>query len=229
MSPAALYCPCCNSSSARFLPFGVIPRPNAMCPSCHSLERHRALWLYLHEKTNLFSEKLAVLHFAPEEAFRGALSALPNLKYFTADIDASQAMLAVDITDIPFEADRFDVILCNHVLEHVPNDRQAMAELYRVLKPGGWAILQSPVDAQRDRTFEDPTVKSPQEREQLFGQKDHVRVYGRDYTARLESAGFAVTVDDYPRRLGRERIDQCALGNELEVFLCTKPSRDFQR
>jgi SAM-dependent methyltransferase len=226
MSQAVFYCPCCDSSSTAFLSFGVIPRSNAMCPVCHSLERHRALWLYLHDKTNLFSDTLVVLHFAPEEAFRGALTALRNLKYVTADIEASQAMLAIDITDIPFDADHFDVILCNHVLEHVPNDHQAMAELYRVLKPGGWAILQSPVDAGRDRTFEDPTVKSPQERERLFGQRDHVRVYGRDYTARLENAGFTVNVDDYPRQLGRERIDQCALGNELEVFLCTKPRRD---
>jgi SAM-dependent methyltransferase len=193
-----------------------------MCPVCHSLERHRVLWLYLHDRTNLFSEKLHVLHFAPEEAIRRSIAGHSNLKYVTADIEPGQAMRQIDITDIPFESGTFDVILCIHVLEHVPNDRQGMAELYRILKPGGWAILQSPVDSQRDRTFEDPTIKSPQERERLFGQNDHVRVYGRDYKARLESAGFAVTIDDYVQRLEPERIQQWSLGKDLDIHLCTK-------
>jgi SAM-dependent methyltransferase len=194
-----------------------------MCPVCHSLERHRALWLYLQDQTCLFTENLHVLHFAPEEAFRRALADLPNLNYVTADIEPGQAMLAIDITQIPFASGTFDVILCNHVLEHVPDDRRAIGELYRVLKHGGWAILQSPVDTQRERTFEDPTITSPQERERLFGQNDHVRVYGRDYKARLESAGFAVTVDDFSQRIGPERIEQCALGKDLDIYFCTKP------
>jgi ubiquinone/menaquinone biosynthesis C-methylase UbiE len=140
----------------------------------------------------------------------------------TADIEPGQAMLQFDITDIPFETGTFDVILCMHVLEHVPNDRQAMAELYRVLNQRGWAILQSPIDTHRDRTFEDPTITSPRQRERLFGQDDHVRVYGRDYQARLESAGFAVSVDDYSQRLGPVRVQQCALGKDLDIYLCTK-------
>jgi SAM-dependent methyltransferase len=223
ISQAGLYCPCCDSYSQSFLPFGVIPRPNAMCPVCHSLERHRVLWLYLQDKTNLFRDKLHVLHFAPEEAFRRAIARLPNLQYVTADIEPGKAMLEIDITRIPFEDCTFDVILCNHVLEHVPEDRKAMSELYRVLSASGWAILQSPVDPTRDRTFEDPSITSPQDRERLFGQHDHVRVYGRDYKARLESAGFTVTVDDYSQKLGAARIIQCALGRDLDVYLCTKP------
>ena len=224
MRKNALYCPCCDSNSADFLAFGVIPRKNAMCPVCHSLERHRTLWLYLQDRTNLFSQELYVLHFAPEEVLRRSLVNLPKLKYVTADIERGKAMLQIDITDIPFEAETFDVILCLHVLEHVPNDRRALDELYRVLKQDGWAILQSPVDKLRDRTFEDPAITSSQDRERLFGQGDHVRVYGRDYTERLERAGFTVIIEDYAQRLGRAQVERCALGKDLDIYFCSKPT-----
>ena len=131
-------------------------------------------------------------------------------------------MREIDITDTQFEANRFDVILCMHVLEHVPDDRKALSELFRILKPGGWAIVQSPIDRQRLETFEDPTVVSPKERERLFGQRDHVRVYGRDYSARLEQAGFNITIEDYAKRLSPERIAQCALGSDLDILVCSK-------
>jgi SAM-dependent methyltransferase len=223
-SSGQFHCPCCGSTSAQFLPFGVIPRPNAMCPTCGSLERHRALWLYLSARTNLFSEALSVLHFAPEEVLAKKLSSLRNLEYLTADLDPTKAMMEVDITNIPFGPRRFDVILCVHVLEHIPDDRKAMAELFRVLKPGGWAILQSPLDSSRETTFEDPTVTSSEDRERLFGQRDHVRVYGRDYKTRLEGAGFKVDVDDYVARLGPAAVSRNAIGGDLEVYVCTKPA-----
>jgi predicted SAM-dependent methyltransferase len=140
----------------------------------------------------------------------------------TADIVPGNAMVVADITAIPFAAATFDVLLCNHVLEHVSNDRQAMRELYRVLKPGGWAVLQSPVDKRRAQTFEDSTIISPQDRERLFGQRDHVRVYGRDYKERLESAGFAVTIVDYSEQVGKMRIEECALGTDLDIYVCTR-------
>jgi len=222
MSEATIFCPCCARSFTHFLPFGVIPRPNAMCPGCGSLERHRMLWLYLKDRRDFFIDTLTVLHFAPEDALRAVLSSLPNLDYITADIEPGRAMREIDITDTPFEANRFDVILCMHVLEHVPDDRKALSELFRILKPGGWAIVQSPIDRQRRETFEDPTVVSPKERERLFGQRDHVRVYGRDYSARLGQAGFDLTVEDYGKRLSPERIAQCALGSDLDIFVCSK-------
>ena len=222
MSEATFFCPCCARNFTHFLPFGVIPRPNAMCPGCGSLERHRMLWLYLKDRRDFFIDTLTVLHFAPEDALRAVLSSLPNLDYITADIEPGRAMREIDITDTQFEANRFDVILCMHVLEHVPDDRKALSELFRILKPGGWAIVQSPIDRQRLETFEDPTVVSPKERERLFGQRDHVRVYGRDYSARLEQAGFNITIEDYAKRLSPERIAQCALGSDLDILVCSK-------
>ena len=180
------------------------------------------LWLHLKEQRNFFIDPLTVLHFAPEDALRAALSSLPNLDYITADIEPGRAMREIDITDIPFDADRFDVILCIHVLEHIPDDHKALSELFRILKPGGWAILQSPIDRQRRETFEDPTIVSPKERERLFGQRDHVRVYGRDYSARLEQTGFNVTIEDYAKRLSPQQIAQCALGTDLDIFVCSK-------
>jgi SAM-dependent methyltransferase len=176
-------CPCSQHHLRCFLPFGSPTRPNALCPFYGVLERHRILWLYLHNRTNLFHDRLKVLHFAPEEVFERALRASPNLDYITADLNGT-AMVRVDITAIPFEDNTFDVILCSHVLEHIPDDHKAMSELYRVLKPGGGAILLVPMDIDRATTFEDSSVVDPNERKRLFGQEDHVRIYGRDYRNR---------------------------------------------
>jgi SAM-dependent methyltransferase len=132
-------------------------------------------------------------------------------------------MVKVDIMNIPYKDDSFDVILCSHVLEHVANDQKAMRELFRVLIPGGWAILQSPVDRQRDETFEDPNVTSPQDRLRLFGQSNHVRVYGRDYKDRLEKAGFSVKIDGYVRSLSADEINVHGLLEDEDIYLCTKP------
>lgn len=217
-------CPCCNGRFRRLLPYGVNPRPNAKCPRCGSLERHRLLWLYLKNRTNLFSDKLRVLHFAPEPVFQSVFKSTPNLDYLSADLDPSKAMVKMDITNILFEDNSFDVLLCNHVLEHIINDRKGMSELFRVLKPGGWAILQSPMDTTLEETFEDPSITSPEDRERVFGQNDHVRIYGRDYKDRLEQAGFTVNVDDYVKELGNETMAKFRLPDE-EIFFCTKPVR----
>jgi predicted SAM-dependent methyltransferase len=160
------------------------------------------LWLYLEKRTNLLSEHLRVLHVAPERIFEERLRLRPNLDYVSTDLDRDRAMVKADITALPFGDDSFDVILCSHVLEHVVDDRKAMRELHRVLHPSGWALIVVPIASRRDETFEDPAVLTPADRERVFGQADHVRIYGRDFKARLEEAGFTVSVEDYARELG---------------------------
>jgi SAM-dependent methyltransferase len=217
-----LTCPCCGRQFPRFLTYGLQRRPNAKCPHCGSKKRHRLLWLFLRQRTNFFTDRLRVLHFAPERCFK-AFASLPNLDYVTADLQPGKAMLAIDITAIALPAGSFDAILCSHVLEHVPDDRRAMRELFRVLKPGGWAALMVPVEPGRAETFEDSRVVSPQEREQVFGQHDHVRIYGQDFRERLESAGFAVRVHPYSKELGPEAVKKYALKRKEEIYFCTKP------
>jgi len=216
-------CPCCNGRFRKFLPFGVKPRANALCPRCGSLERHRLLWLYLKNRTNFFKDNLKVLDIAPMDFFQQKCKALPNLNYISADISSPIAMIKMDITNISMRDNQFDCIICYHVLEHIPDDQKAMRELFRVLKPGGWAILQSPIDYHRDKTFEDQNIVLPEERERIFGQKDHVRIYGRDYKDRLERAGFTVNPDNYVRELGDDKIKKYGLMKDEIIYFCTKP------
>ena len=223
---ARYYCPICGSVPEKFLPFGLRPRPNALCPACGSLERHRLIWLYFKNKTNLFHDRLKVLHVAPETVISRKLKDLPNLDYLSADISMESAMVKMDITDIACPDDAFDVIYASHVLEHIPDDLKAMSELRRVLKPSGWAILQVPIYG--DRTLEDPSATSPEERERLFGQKDHVRRYGHDgvYKTRLEKAGFIVHVDNYVRSLGQDVVSMYGLTSGEDIYFCTKARGD---
>ncbi len=172
-------------------------RANVICPRCESHDRHRAIWLYLKHRTDLFESPLAVLHFAPEAFFQERLRAQRNLDYLSADLDSPLAMRHFDITDIPFPDRSFDVILCSHVLEHVDDDRRAMGELLRILRPGGWALVLVPIDYRREETYDDPAITAPEDREREFWQDDHVRLYGRDFAARLREAGFQVEVDPY--------------------------------
>ncbi len=216
------YCPCCQRSFRKLLPFGVVLRPNARCPKCGSLERHRLLWLYLKQKTNLFTDRLRVLHFAPEAVFQNIFMSMPNLEYVSADLMSPLALMQMDITAVPFGDNAFDVILCNHVLEHVQDDQKAMTELFRVLKPGGWAILQSPLDMNRKTTFEDPLAVTPEDRLTVFGQHDHVRIYGCDYKERLENGGFTVRVDGFIHELDPALVSHFALPSEEAIYFCTK-------
>jgi SAM-dependent methyltransferase len=203
----AVLCPICGKGFRKFLPYGRInPRPNALCPNCLSLERHRLIWLYLQEKTNFFDSKLNVLHIAPEACFINRFEKVHGDHYITADIESPLAKVKMDIHDIPFEQNKFDVVLCNHVLEHVQDDIKAMNEINRVLKPGGFAILQvpffNPVPA---TTFEDNTITDPREREKLFGQDDHVRKFGTDYSQRIEQAGLKAIEDQFVNELDDEK------------------------
>lgn len=200
---SAVKCPVCNRSFQKFLPYGRInPRQNALCPNCLSLERHRLIWLYLQEKTNFFKSKLNILHIAPEACFIHRFEKIHGDQYITADIESPLAKVKMDIHEIPFNENKFDVVLCNHVLEHVRDDIHAMREINRVLKPGGFAILQvpffNPVPAV---TFEDNSVTDPREREKIFGQDDHVRKYGTDYPQRIQQAGLIAIEDQYVNEL----------------------------
>lgn len=220
-------CPCCNKSFVTFLPAGLVKRSNAKCPNCNSLERHRIVWLFLKNKTDFFTKKSKVLNVAPERLFYKKFSELSNIEYVPVDkypelYGYGNQTIRMDITDITFANDMFDVIICNHVLEHVPDDFKAMQEMYRVLKPGGFAILNSPVDAKREKTFEDPTINDPQKQLELFGQPDHVRVYGTDYTQRLINAGFKVDVIDYSATFSHNERFKFGMKDGEEIYFCTK-------
>ncbi|MDQ3645106.1 MAG: class I SAM-dependent methyltransferase [Actinomycetota bacterium] len=222
----AVECPCCGGRFRTFLAkFSAVgrSRPNARCPACGALERHRALALYLRRETRLFTDRLRVLHIAPEPGLEAALGRSGHLHYVTADLEAP-AMLSLDVTDLPFGPDEWDVVICNHVLEHVPDDRAAMGEIFRVLAPGGWALLQVPLKRDRESTFEDPTAQSARERERLFGQYDHVRIYGTDYVTRLESAGFDVTVRDLALDASPTEARRHGLVLGDDMFICSKPA-----
>jgi len=195
-----------------FLPYGYEnPRENVLSPSTLSLERHRLLWLYLKNETNFFKANHKVLHFAPEQAFYKRFRKLKNLEYTTTDLNSPLADVKADICNLPFEDHMFDVILCNHVLEHIQDDTRAMQELYRVLKPGGWGIFQIPQDLERKNTFEDDSITDKKERAKIFGQYDHVRIYGRDYFDQLRSVGFSVKEVDYTAQLKKGEIEKYRL------------------
>lgn len=201
-----------GKSFRSFLPYGYgKQRENVLSPSTLSLERHRLLWLYLKRETDFFTEPLKVLHFAPEQAFYKRFKSMRNLEYITTDLNSPLAEVKADICNLPFKDNEFDVILCNHVLEHIPDDTKAMQELYRILKPGGRGIFQIPQDLSRDVTFEDDTITDKKERARIFGQYDHVRIYGKDYFKKLRNIGFKVDEVDYTSNLSEEEIKKYCL------------------
>ncbi|MDO6598415.1 methyltransferase domain-containing protein [Oceanihabitans sp. 2_MG-2023] len=202
-----------GKSFKNFLSYGYeIQRENVLSPSTLSLERHRLLWLYLKKETDFFTAKKSVLHFAPEQCFLNRFRKLNNLDYTTTDLLSPIADVKADICNLPFKDNSYDVILCNHVLEHIPDDTKAMQELYRVLKPGGYGIFQIPQDdIYRKKTFEDNSITDKKERAKIFGQYDHVRVYGRDYFDKLRSIGFKVEEMDYTANLSEEDIKKYCL------------------
>lgn len=207
----------------KFLPYGYgSPRANVLSPSTLSLERHRLLWLYLTRETDFFSKPLKVLHVAPEQAFYKRFKKQKNLTYITTDLYSPLADVKADLCALPFEDNSFDVIFCNHVLEHIPDDAQAMRELYRVMKKGGWGIFQVPQDINRAHTFEDDTIIDPAERTRIFGQYDHVRVYGLDYFDRLRQVGFEVEEITYSTHFTAEEIERYRIVPQEILPLCKK-------
>ncbi|GGH35012.1 SAM-dependent methyltransferase [Mangrovimonas yunxiaonensis] len=212
-----------GKSFKHFLPYGYgQQRNNVLSPSTLSLERHRLLWLYLKNETSWFSENLKVLHFAPEQAFYKRFRALHNIAYTTTDLNSPLADVKADICNLPFKDNSYDVILCNHVLEHIPDDTKAMQELYRVMKPGGWGIFQIPQDLNRATTFEDNSITDKKARAKIFGQYDHVRIYGRDYFDKLRAIGFEVEEVNYTATLSDQDIEKFCLAKGEIIPLVRK-------
>ncbi len=218
-------CPICHHRYRIFLPYGRInPRPNALCPSCQSLERHRLIWLYLQKETNFFQRQLDVLHIAPESCFLKRFEQYHGDKYITADIESPLAKVKMDIHQIPFAENTFDVVLCNHVLEHVKNDIDALREIFRVLRPGGFAILQVPFFCPiPDETIEDISITDPREREKLFGQADHVRKFGTDYIKRIEQAGLKGEANEFAFTLSDAEGWRYGINTREILYLGRKP------
>ncbi|MCF6128359.1 methyltransferase domain-containing protein [Flavobacterium sp. AS60] len=235
-----------GKSFRMFLPYGYgTQRNNVLSPSTLSLERHRLLWLYLQNETDFFqseldtdspisknkriklrdtetSSVLKVLHFAPEQEFYKRFKKQTNIDYTTTDLLSPLADVKADICNLPFEDNAYDLILCNHVLEHIPDDTKAMQELYRVLKPGGMGIFQIPQDLKRAMTFSDDTIVDQKERAKIFGQYDHVRVYGRDYFDKLRSIGFTVIEEDYTNKIAPELVEKYCLAKGEIIPVCFK-------
>jgi predicted SAM-dependent methyltransferase len=212
-----------GKSFRKFLPYGYeVQRPNVLSPSTLSLERHRLLWLFLKNETDFFTTDKKVLHFAPEQAFYKRFRKMKNLDYTTTDLNSPLADVKADICNLPFEDNTYDLIFCNHVLEHISDDTKAMQELYRVLKKGGMGIFQIPQDLNRKTTFEDNSITDRKERAKIFGQYDHVRIYGRDYFDKLRSIGFNVNEIDYSKKLSANEITKYCLTKGELLPVCYK-------
>lgn len=221
---SAVTCPVCEKSYREFLPYGRIrSRSNALCPNCLSLERHRLIWLYLREKTDFFQKQHRVLHIAPEACYIDRFEKIHGDQYITADIESPLAKVKMDIHQIPFSENSFDTVLCNHVLEHVRDDIQAMREIRRVLKPGGFSILQVPFfNPVPEKTFEDNSITDPRERERIFGQDDHVRKYGHDYAQRIEQSGLTAVADGFVNELTDDVRKKYGIAKGEIIFLGRK-------
>lgn len=188
-------CPICGIQRRKFMPYGyVTSREDALCPHCLSLERHRMIWLWITRSTTLLNDHPRLLHIAPEVSLMNHFNKVyrDSGEYITADLESPLAKIHFDVQQIPLADNSIDVVICNHLLEHVDDDRKAMRELYRVLHPAGWGIMLVPEERQRATTFEDDTITDPKLRTELFGQYDHRRIYGRDYDERLRESGFRV-------------------------------------
>lgn len=234
------HCPFCKNSFRKMLNGGsdlaVIKeknivgaglRSNCVCPRCYSTDRDRLIYLYLMKHSPIFKDKLSLLHIAPSGSLKAMLKSLPNIKYnsgvkYHEGFYYSKDIMLFDITDLSYDDNLFDVIFCNHVLEHIIDDTQAMKELYRVLKPGGWAILQVPISTTLEKTYEDPSITLPSEREIHFGQFDHVRIYGQDYADKLSEVGFRVNKFNSKERFKDDDINRYAINKDEILYVAYK-------
>lgn len=236
------YCNCCGSHIRSFCSGGEdLPpiienkvtgagyRKQDYCPVCKSTYRHRLVWMYL-SNLKIWKKQLSVLHIAPEEMIARKLSGIKHLNYITGDSNPDRyrhytSAIRLDITHIPFEDNTFDVIICNHVLEHIADDRKAMNELYRVLKPGGFSMMQVPLSSVLRQTYEDPLTTTEEERIKCYGQKDHVRIYGEDYYRRLEDAAFKLEITGVSEYSHVPRINRMALHENEKVVIGFKQEK----
>ncbi len=217
-------CPCCGWHVRAFADAGTMFRERSLsyCPRCNSKARHRRIWLFLQKKTNLFAEPLRLLEVAPKYSFSRRFTAMPNLGYFAVDLIRRPHVSAImDVTAMTIRSSSFDAALCVHVLEEIVDDRRAMGELYRVLKPGGWALITVPTRMDR-KTYEDPAITDAVERERAFGEAAHVRIYGHDLVDRLEECGFRVKVD-LAQDVPLETREKYGLRADENIFFCTRP------
>lgn len=220
-----VYCPCCTSTYSEFAPFGDSRRKNAWCPNCESLERHRLLWMYFEKKTNLYSSPLKVLHIAPETIFFNHFNKQANIAYYPVDIFPNlypKGTKYFDLLNHNEAENSYDVIICNHVFQYIEEDRKAMKSIFDLMKPGGWGIMQVPINTSRTTTYEDPSITDPLEREKAFGLKEHVRYYSYDYADRLRESGLKVTVDDYTAKFTDEEIYKYGFWKGDAIYYCTK-------
>lgn len=206
-----------GKSYRQFLPYGYgKQRPNALSPGTLSLERHRQMWLYLKNETDFFTQHLKVLHIAPEQEFLRRFKKMKNLDYISADLYSPIVDVKADILNLPFGDESFDVVICNHVLEHIEDDATAMSELFRVMKKSGWGIVQVPMKPSLAVSYENFSITDPKERQKHFGQYDHVRWYGMDYFDRLKNAGFEAEINYYSQQFPPDQIKRYALNpNEI--------------
>lgn len=215
------FCPVC-SSEQYFLPFGSPPRQNVLCPGCKAKNRHRLISLFFKRQTDLFKDaNKKFLHIAPEKCFMPGFEKHFGANYYSADLQKPRAAIKMDITAIPYEVNYFDFAYCSHVLEHVEQDITAMREFYRCLQPGGWLTVMVPLSTQ-EKTYEDPQITSPAEREKHFGQHDHVRIYGTDIVDRLQLTGFAVKTVTASDFMSPDEIEKMAVKKTHQIFFCRK-------
>lgn len=218
-----VHCPVCGGNFRKFLPYGNQGADNRLCPKCLSLERHRMLWLFFKDKTDFFEKNRNVLHIAPEQTFLKKFRNMKNLNYTTADLESPIADIKLDVTDMPLDDNSYDMVMCNHVMEHIIDEKKAASEIYRVLKSGGFAILQVPLDASRDETYQDNSITDPKEREKVYGQYDHVRLYGLDYPYRIiKHAPFDVEIVDLIAEMPKEQIEKYRLDKTEKIYLFKK-------
>jgi SAM-dependent methyltransferase len=215
-------CTVCEKKYRKFLPYGTHQRDNVLCPNCLTLERHRLFWLYLKDNTDFFTKKHDVLHIAPEQCFHKRFKSLSNIRYVTADLESPLAEVHMDMHHMPFKDGEFDIVFANHVLEHVNDYHQCMTEVHRVLRPGGWAIMQVPIDYNRKETFEDPSITSEADREKYYWQKDHVRLFALDYPDKIRKAGFEVEENKMAAQIAPELAEKYRLQKEEVLYVCRK-------
>lgn len=218
------YCNCCNKSFRKFLPKGNVKRENAQCPYCGSLERTRLLLLYLQNETGLFRKNaFKLLHFAPENALFSIFKEL-NIEYIDGDINPAYARNTIDITAIDYPDNYFDLIICSHVLGHVPDEQKAIKELRRVLKSDGTALIMTLLNLSSKETYEDSEITTAKDKLAFYGEPDLCRLHGLDFGDRLQQQGFHVERIDYRGRLSKEVVEKYRLGDGQReiIFKCTK-------
>lgn len=231
-------CPFCGYHARRMNPIGCnfkiiyekeiigCGRRFAGCIKCGSTDKERLVFTYLKDNIDFFSDtNKTILHMAPEPNLSKQFLAHKFKEYICGDYFAPgyenvypSYVKNINILNIPYKNEYFDTIICNHVLEHVEDDIKGMSEIFRVLKKGGFAILQVPISYKLDKTYENSNITDPKAREESFGQRDHVRIYGPDYVDRLKSVGFDVEIIS---NLAKSH-PKFGLNNKEKLYICRK-------